>query len=218
MSSSFLAERQAVVDVCLRLADAGYLAGTGGNVALRVDAEHFAVTPSAADYYATTPAQIAVLRLDTLAQVAGELPPSVESGLHATLLRARPARPASVHTHQPIASAVALTGRALPLRAAADMADLGPSVEVVPYAPSGTGLLVRALRRRLRPGCHAYLLRNHGLVCSAASLADAARLLGRIETAAAAWLLEQGRTNAPQGPLRPFVEAALAPRLATSPD
>jgi len=214
----FQTERAAVVDICLRLADAGFLAGTGGNVALRVDAEHFAVTPSAADYYAMTPAQIAVLRLDSLAQVAGDLPPSVESGLHAILLRARPARPASVHTHQPIASAVALTGLALPLRDPADIADLGPCVERVGYGPSGTALLVRALRKRLRADTHAYVLRNHGLICNAVSLAEAARLLGRIERAAAAWLLEQGREHAPDHPLRRIVQRELEPLISPNTD
>ncbi|MBV8500273.1 MAG: class II aldolase/adducin family protein [Paucibacter sp.] len=212
----YLTQRQAIVDICVQLADTGYLAGTGGNVALRLDEQHFAVTPSAADYYTMTAAQIAVLRLDTLAQVDGELPPSVESALHATLLRARPDRPASVHTHQPVASAVALIGCALPLREAADRAELGPEVAIVPYGPSGTGLLVRALRKRLRPEIHAYLLRNHGLVCNAASLADAARLLGRIERAAAGWLLEQGRTRAPDHPLHAFADAALAPLTAST--
>lgn len=217
-STSFLPERAAVVDICVRLADAGYLAGTGGNVALRLDAEHFAVTPSAADYYATTPAQIAVLRLDTLMQVAGELPPSVESALHATLLRADPARPASIHTHQPVASAVALTGQSLPLSDAADVTDLGPCVEIVPYAPSGTSMLVNALRKRRRAGTHAYLLRNHGLICSAASLDEAARLLGRIERAAALWLLERGSAHAPDHPLRRFAHEALQPLLSSNPN
>jgi len=211
-----LAQRQAIVDICVQLADTGYLAGTGGNVALRLDEEHFAVTPSAADYYTMTATQIAVLRLDTLAQIDGELPPSVESSLHATLLRARPSLPASVHTHQPVASAVALAGCALPLRELADIAELGPEVAIVPYGPSGTGLLVRALRKRLRPNIHAYLLRNHGLVCNAASLDSAARLVGRIERAAARWLLEQGRVRAPSHPLHAFAAAALAPLIASN--
>ncbi len=48
----FQATRELVVKTCIELADGGYLAATGGNVALRVDQDHFAVTPSAIDYYA----------------------------------------------------------------------------------------------------------------------------------------------------------------------
>ncbi len=43
-------QRARVVALCVDLSRRGYLAGTGGNVALRIDAECFAVTPSAIDY------------------------------------------------------------------------------------------------------------------------------------------------------------------------
>jgi L-fuculose-phosphate aldolase len=48
--------------------------------------------------------------------------------------------------------------------------------------------LVRKLRRRLQDHVHAYLLRNHGLICAAAGLAEGVSLVGRIEHAAAAFL------------------------------
>jgi len=43
----FQATRELVVKTCVELADRGYLAATGGNVALRADEKYFAVTPSA---------------------------------------------------------------------------------------------------------------------------------------------------------------------------
>jgi len=206
----FLAQRQSVNDACLLLAEQGYLAGTGGNLALRLDSEHFAVTPSAADYYTLAAEDIAVLRLDTLEQVAGTMAPSVESGLHATLLRAKPGLHASVHTHQPLASAVALLNVALPLSEEADIVELGKSVEIVSYAPSGTGMLVRALRKRLRPDVHAYLLRNHGLICGGASLRQATGLVAHIEAAAARFLLQRASRLPDAHPLRLIAQAALS--------
>ena len=211
MSSDFMAQRQSVIDACLLLAEQGYLAGTGGNLALRLDAEHFAVTPSAADYYTLNATDIAVLRLDTLAQVAGNMAPSVESGLHAALLRAKPGLHASVHTHQPMASAVALLNVALPLTESEDIVELGTCVEIVSYAPSGTGMLVRALRKRLRPDINAYLLRNHGLICGGASLRQATDLVARIEAAAASFLLQRSAQLPDTHPLRQLAQAALSP-------
>jgi L-fuculose-phosphate aldolase len=206
----FLLQRRTLINACLQLAGAGYLAGTGGNLALRLDAQHIAVTPSAADYYTLAPEDIAVLRLANLEQVSGRLPPSVESGLHAAMLRDAPQLNASIHTHQPLASAVSLTGQALPLREHDDVAALGPALALVGYAPSGTSLLVRALRRRLRPQLHAYLLRNHGVICRAATLAAAIELLGRIERAAAAFLRERAAVLLdPNDPLRALALAAL---------
>jgi L-fuculose-phosphate aldolase len=208
--NAFQAERQQLIAACLQLAERGFLAGTGGNLALRLDAQHFAVTPSAADYYALTVEDIAVLRLSDLAQVAGNLPPSVESGLHAEMLRAKPLMHASIHTHQPLASAVGLLNTPLPLRDAADIAALGPQAVIVGYAPSGTGLLVRALRGRLQAGVQAYLLRNHGLICAAPTLAEAVNLVGRVEHAAALYLRDHAAKLPPAHALRQLALAALA--------
>ena len=180
--------KERVVQACLQLADRGYLAGTGGNVALRVSGDAFAVTPSASDYYTMRPDDICILRLDTLAVIEGALKPSVESGIHARTLRARPDCVASVHTHQPLASAVALLGVALPVTDAGARAALGSVVPLVPYGPSGTGLLAAAYGRRLRADANAYLLRNHGLVCCGATLAAAISNVEWVEREAAHFL------------------------------
>ncbi|MBW1876451.1 MAG: class II aldolase/adducin family protein, partial [Deltaproteobacteria bacterium] len=54
--------RENVLATCLALAERGYVAGTGGNVALRADDKHFAVTPSATDYYSMAAADICIVR------------------------------------------------------------------------------------------------------------------------------------------------------------
>jgi len=205
----FTPRRAQLIEACLQLAGQGFLAATGGNLALRLDEHYFAVTPSATDYYTLTPDNIAVLRLHDLEQVAGNLPPSVESGLHAEMLRAKPAMQASVHTHQPLASAVALLNISLPLRDTADIAALGTQVAIVGYAPSGTGMLVRALRRRLKADVHAYLLRNHGLICAAPTLTEAVNRVARIESAAAAFLQSHAARLPPAHSLRHLALAAL---------
>lgn len=189
------ATRQAIVDACQRLARAGYLAGTGGNLALRVDAAHFAVTPSASDYYSMRAEDVSVLRLDDLAQVEGERPPSVESSLHARVLRARPDCACSLHTHQPVASACSLLGRSLPVSEAADRLLLGREVGWVGYAPSGTGWLASRLARAVRPDVHAYLMRNHGALVCAADVDTAARAVAALEDLAARWLLAKMQAN-----------------------
>lgn len=180
--------QQQVVDACLRLADRGYLAGTGGNVALRASGTEFAVTPSASDYYTMRAADICILRLDTLAVIEGALKPSVESGIHARTLRARPDCKASVHTHQPLASAVALLGIALPVVHPEAQQALGFDIPLVPYGPSGTGLLAAAYGKRVRADANAYLLSSHGLVCCGVSLEAAMANVEWVEREAAGYL------------------------------
>jgi L-fuculose-phosphate aldolase len=207
--SRFAAQKRQVLDACLILADRGYLAGIGGNLALRLDDRHFAVTPSAADYYAMKAEDICVLRLDDRARIEGELKPSVESGLHAAMLLFHAGIAASVHTHQPLASAVALIKRGIPLKSGDP---LGAEVTLIPYAPSGTGLLVRALSKRLKPGLLAYLLRNHGVICGAGSLDEAIAAVSRIEAAAARLLDELiDRQPAPDASLAALIGATLKP-------
>jgi L-fuculose-phosphate aldolase len=104
------------------------------------------------------------------------------------MLRFKPDMQASVHTHQPLASEVALLNIDLPVADAEARRALGERVAIVPYAPSGTGLLVRAFGRRLRAELQGYLLKNHGVICAAPAMAEAVTHVGRIEAAAAEFL------------------------------
>ena len=182
-----LETRELVVRVCRVLADRGFLAGTGGNVAHRADQDHFAVTPSATDYYAMNAADVCILRSEDLQQVEGDLKPSVESGLHARVLRARPDCSISVHTHQPIASAYTLLGKSLAVQLEEHRRLLGSQVPCAGYAPSGTSWLAAKVARRIRPDAHAYLMRNHGVVCVGADCDVAMQRVVALEAACASY-------------------------------
>ena len=182
---SFDQVRCEIVATCLELANKGYLAGTGGNVACRLDDDLFAVTPSAVDYYAMKPEDICVLRLRDCAVVAGERRPSVEHRLHANILRGRRDCRASIHTHQPIASAYTLLGRELEIHESRYQAMLGRKVAMVGYAPSGTTWLARKLEKALRPEINGYLMRNHGVVCCGPTLAETVSRVEGLEAACA---------------------------------
>ena len=181
--------RQTVVDLCVELSQRGHFSGTGGNIALRIDADHIAVTPSATDYLTMTPADVCVLRLVDLAQVEGEGVPSVETGLHARVLRARPDVQASIHTHQPVASACALLGRAVEIPPGALQRSLGARVPMVGYAPSGSNWLASKLARQLRSDTNAYLMRNHGALCCGTSTSAALQAVEDLETLSRTHLL-----------------------------
>jgi len=195
---NFEQARREVVAACRELADKGYLAGTGGNVACRADDGHFMVTPTATDYYAMRPEDICVLRLDNLARVAGDRRPSIEHKLHAHVLRMRRDCGASIHTHQPVASAYTLLGQALEIHDPLHQAILGRRAASVGYAPSGTGWLASKLRKALRPEINAYLMRNHGVVCCGPTLGETVARLETLESACAVFFRQTigGRTDA----------------------
>jgi L-fuculose-phosphate aldolase len=192
----FQTARQSVVEISRKLADRGYFAATGGNLALRIDDEHMAVTPSATDYQRMEAADVCVLRLDDLRKVEGERKPSVETGMHAQVLRARRDCHASVHTHQPAASACTLLGKALVVDDQR-RALLGANVPVVGYAPSGTSWLSNKLRRALRPDVNAYLLRTHGAICCGVSIESALQAIVALEALAQEHLRARIAARAP---------------------
>lgn len=194
---NFAWERQDVADMCRTLADAGYFAGTGGNLGLRLTDKLMAVTPSATDYYLVRAEDVVILDIDTLAVIEGEKVPTVEKSLHAAMLKMHPQHKASLHTHQPVASAVALAHEVLPWPAGIDSAGLGPHIAVIPYRPSGTGMLAKTFRKKLRPDIHAYLMASHGVICSAPDLQAGLDVIRKIDAAAAAFLRErvQKRNN-----------------------
>ncbi|MDF3820463.1 class II aldolase/adducin family protein [Leptospira sp. 96542] len=164
---------EAMVTACIKLADIGFLAGVGGNLAVRLDEERMAVTPSASDYYQMKPEDICILQIKDLKQLSGEKEPTTESGLHASFFLKRPDLKVSLHTHQPIASAATLLGIDIPLQSELAKKRLGKSLRIVSYAPSGTSFLVNAFKKRVTQDTNGYLLRNHGLVAGANSLAEA---------------------------------------------
>lgn len=212
----FQATRELVVRTCIDLADAGYLAATGGNVALRLDQDHFAVTPSATDYYAMSAADVCVMRLSSAEQVEGERAASVEAGLHAGVLLARPDCGASIHTHQPVASAYTLLSRPLEVLDPARQDLLGRSIPCVGYAPSGTGLLARRVAGVVDLSTHAYLMRNHGAVCVGRDAAEAISRVAALESECASFFLRcvGAQSNELNPSVRALVTQTLLPILA----
>jgi L-fuculose-phosphate aldolase len=83
---------------------------------------------------------------------------------------------------------VALLGVDIPVQDGEARQLLGTRIVAVPYAPSGTSLLVRALRKKLRKDANAYLLRNHGFICCARTLAEAIVMAEEVEREAHRYL------------------------------
>lgn len=188
----FRKAREEVVETCLFLADQGYLAGTGGNIALRADEQHFLVTPSATDYYAMDAADVCVLRFSDFEQVEGDRPASVEAAMHGRVLVARRGSHASIHTHQPIASAYTLLAQPLEIRDEQLRSVLGDRVPCVDYAPSGTGRLARRVGEAFTRNIRACLMRNHGVVGIGVDAREAARRMSALEIACADEFLARG--------------------------
>ena len=181
--------KQQVVETCRKLVEKGFLVGTGGNVSMRIPGQKaLAITPSNYDYLKMLPEDICILALN-LQPVEAAMKPSIESGMHASIYMARPDANVIIHTHQIYASVFALINEPIPAIFDEQVRFLGRSVEIVSYAPSGTGLLKNALTSKLRNHCNAYILQNHGAVCLADSAERAIFNVELLEKCALTYLL-----------------------------
>ena len=185
----FDSARELIVATAQKLVAKGYLMATGGNLSARIPGqEAFAITPSNYDYLKMVPEDICVLTLD-LQPLAGERKPSVESGMHAAIYRARGDVNAIVHTHQVYASALTLVRAPIPALFDEQARFLGRSVEIIPYAPSGTGSLARTIARNVHDHNNAYMMQNHGALVLGHDMERAVHNVEVLEKCALAYLL-----------------------------
>ena len=160
--SKYDQEKLCIVETAQKLTSAGLLMATGGNLSIRT-ADHigFAITPSNRNYVDMVPGDICILTFDA-EQIEGDLQPSVESKMHAAIYNERKDVNAIIHTHQALASALTLIKAPIPALFDEQVRFLGRSVNIIPYAPSGTGFLVNKIVKHVRNHHNAYLMQNHG--------------------------------------------------------
>ncbi len=181
--------KQQVVETSQALAAHGFLSGTGGNLSVRVPGmDAFAITPSNFDYMQMTAQDVCVLDFEGN-QLEGTRPPSIESGLHAAVYAERADAGCVIHTHQVYASALALIDAPIPALFDEQVRWLGRAVEIIPYAPSGTGLLKKQIAKMVSNHHNAYILKNHGALILGPDPQRAAHNVSLLEKCALTYLL-----------------------------
>ena len=160
--------RAGLVQACRELARTGLVVGSAGNVSAR-SGELVLITPTGARLATLTEDELAVVDLDgTL--VDGPLLPTSELPLHLAVYRNFDAG-AVVHTHPPMATAVACVADELPC-IHYTLLGLGGSVRVAPYATFGTDELAASVVDALQERTAA-LMGGHGAVTYGADVAAA---------------------------------------------
>jgi L-fuculose-phosphate aldolase len=184
-------EKEQVLETGRKMLEKGLTVGTGGNLSLRLppegDRELLAITPSSRCYDEMTADDIQII--DFWGQkVEGDLPPSVEAGLHIGIYRARHNVGAIVHTHSVFAGAVAVIGLDIPPLTEDQVAVLGGSIRLAKHAPSGSRELAANALDALK-GRSAVLLQNHGVVSTGRTLPEAFTASELAEKAAQIFIL-----------------------------
>ncbi len=170
------------------MARRGLVAGSSGNCSVRVaDSDLVVITPTSIEYDLLLQEDMCVLDLAG-DMVEGRYKPSIEISMHLAIYKARPEVGGIVHTHQQMATAVAVAGKSIPPILEEQVFQLLGAVELAAYAPPGStelaGRAVEALGYR-----NACLLAHHGVVAVGAKIRDALLHAEIVERAAAVYLM-----------------------------
>jgi ribulose-5-phosphate 4-epimerase/fuculose-1-phosphate aldolase len=186
---NFQDAKNQIVQAAQQLLAKGFLSATGGNLSVRIIGQAaFAITPSNYDYAKMVPEDICVL--DTqLNPLEGTRKPSVESAMHAAIYQVRGDVNAVIHTHQVYPSTLAIINAPIPALFDEQVRFLGKSVDIIPYAPSGTGMLKNAIAKRIGNHYNAYMMANHGALVFGHDLERALHNVDVLEKCALAYLL-----------------------------
>jgi len=181
--------KKQIVETAQLLVQKGYLMATGGNLSLRIPGQDcFAITPSNYDYLKMTPDDVCMLDFD-LNPLEGHLKPSVESAMHGAVYQVRHDVNAIVHTHQVYTSALTLIKAPIPALFDEQARFLGRRVDIIPYAPSGTGLLKNAVAKHVKNHNNAFMMQNHGALVFGHDMERAIHNVEILEKCAQAYLL-----------------------------
>jgi len=187
--SNFEQQKKQIVETAQALVQKGYLMATGGNLSMRIQGQNaFAVTPSNYDYMKMTPEDVCILDFD-LNIMDGHLKPSVESAMHGAVYQARADVNAIIHTHQVYTSALTLIKAPIPALFDEQSRFLGRSVDIIPYAPSGTGMLKNTVAKHVKNHNNAFMMQNHGALVFGHDMERAVHNVEILEKCALAYLL-----------------------------
>lgn len=166
--SSFFEERRSIREYGSQLLEDDLTTGTGGNLSVRLDEDHIAISPSGIPYGEVEPEDVPVVTMDGEV-VASEREPSTELPMHLAVYDARPDVDGVVHTHSPYATTFASLGEPIPASHYL-VSFAGTQVPVAEYESHATPELGRAAVDALGEDVNAALLRNHGVLTASDGL------------------------------------------------
>lgn len=161
----FEKDKQDILKCARWLSEHGYfgcLRGSGGNISVKIKNENvIAITPTSQPYQGLSVDDICLVGTD-LNSIEGQLAPSIETAMHLGIYKCRSDIRAVIHTHPVFASTLSIINQPIPALFDEIAFEIGDSVEIVPYAISGSSDLAQNVVGKLDNHCFCYLIQNHG--------------------------------------------------------
>lgn len=170
MPSPFTMKQQ-LTDIGKKLHQRGMLAGTDGNISVRLDDDRIMITPSGLAKGNLSPEEMVIVDVNGK-HLQGTRKASSELAMHLFVYRQRPEIKACVHSHAPYATAFAVAGIQLDNNILPEIVVFVGGIPLTDYAPPGTDEVPRSLAPHIEQN-NAFLLRSHGLLTIGRSLDEA---------------------------------------------
>lgn len=185
MGKDYMELRSEVCDYARKMARAGWVTGSSGNVSARVPDEddRYVITPTSVDYEIMVPENVVVCDGEGEEAIEVENAPSFELPLHAAIYKARPDVNAVFHTHAPWSTVLSVLRIELPPLIEEMVPYLGGEIVVAEYGQSGSDELAANAVAGLAEKA-AVFIANHGNVGVGKSLHKAFAACALVERAA----------------------------------
>ncbi|MGD2188151.1 MAG: class II aldolase/adducin family protein, partial [Desulfobacterales bacterium] len=158
-------DKLAIIKCARWLSEHGYFGcvrGSGGNISVKIDAENtIAITPTSQPYQEMSTDDISVINYD-LNLIEGQRPPSIETAMHIGIYKCRSDVRSVIHTHPVFTSVLSIINQPIPALFDEIAFEIGASIEIIPYAISGSPDLAQNVVGQLKNNCFCYILQNHG--------------------------------------------------------
>jgi ribulose-5-phosphate 4-epimerase/fuculose-1-phosphate aldolase len=163
----FQKEKQDILKCARWLSEHGYfgcLRGSGGNISVKInDEKMIAITPTSQACQDLSTDDICLVDYD-LKPIENQPAPSIETAMHLRIYKCRPEVKAVIHTHPVFASVLSIINQPIPALFDEITFEIGDTVEVVPYAISGSLDLAQNVAGKLDNHCFCYIIQNHGAI------------------------------------------------------
>ena len=161
-------ERKAIVKVGVKLQKNRFIAGTDGNISVKLSDNKILITPSGFRKGELESDDLVII--DFKGNILeGKNRPSSEFLMHTYIYQNRPDISACVHSHPPYATSFAIAGEELPDNILPEVVLFVGKIQLTDYAPPGTDSVPKSLSGFVN-NCEAFLLKNHGLLTIGANL------------------------------------------------
>jgi L-fuculose-phosphate aldolase len=171
--------KNAIVQIGRRLWSRGLVAGTEGNISVRLDDDRVLITRSDIAKGQLSPEDMLLVDINGK-RLQGQHAPSSEMAMHLFVYRNRREITACVHAHPPYATSFSVAGISLADNILPEVVVAIGGIPLTDYAPPGTDSVPKSLEPFIEKN-NAFLLRNHGVLTIGRTLDEAYNRLEMLE-------------------------------------